>query len=239
MMSTAMFELDSATAPEETLQYRAVHTGAILGLALGIMSVFVVVTAMNSIEGCLLVAPIPVLGIVMSLRSLATIRREPEHYTGRPLAAAGLALSLLFLIGGVGYGGYVYATEVPDGYTRISFNALKPDEFEERSALVVPPDIAALDGQKVFIKGYIRPDSISVTRGVKQFLLVRDNNQCCFGDLSSIKYFDQMSVDMVGSRTVDYSQGILRMGGILKVEPQNVTRGPMAPVFSLRADYAN
>ena len=103
---------------------------------------------------------------------------------------------------------------------------------------MTPPEIAALDGKKVFIKGYIRPDSVSVSRGIKEFLLVRDNNQCCFGDLSKISYFDQMQVDMLGSRSVDYSQGIFRMGGTLKVQPQNAVLGPSAPVFSQVADYA-
>ena len=42
---------------------------------------------------------------------------------------------------------------------------------------------------------------------------MRDNNQCCFGDMSTIKYYDQMDVNMVGSRRVDYRQGVFRMGG--------------------------
>jgi hypothetical protein len=239
-MSTATLDYESAASTEELLQYRVVHTGAIIGLALGIVSIFTVITATtSSFEGCLLVTPIPMLGIIVSLWSLSKIRREPEHYAGRPIALLGLILSLGFLVGGVGYGGYVYATEVPDGYTRISFNGMKPDELQQRNGVLIPPEIAALDGKKIFIKGYIRPDSISVSRGIKDFLLVRDNNQCCFGDLSKVYYFDQMYVEMVGSQTVDYSQGVFRIGGILKIEPQNIGRGLSATVFSLKADYAN
>ena len=139
---------------------------------------------------------------------------------------------------GVGYGGYVYATEVPDGYTRMSFIGMKPDEIQERGGVVVPPEIAALEGQKVFIKGYIRPGSVTVPRGIERFLLVRDNNQCCFGDLSKIKYYDQIDVAMTGDNRVDYSQGLIRIGGILHIEPQNIAMGDRAPVFSLKADYA-
>jgi hypothetical protein len=238
-MSTAALDFDTSADADESLQYRAVHIGAIIGLTLGILSVFMVVTAVNTFEGCLLVAPIPLLGIVISAWTLAKIRNEPDRFTGAPIALLGLVLSLGFLVGGLGYGGYVYATEVPEGYARVSFNGMKPDELQERSRVLVPPEIAALDGKKVFIKGYIRPDSISVTKGVKEFLLVRDNNQCCFGDLSKINYYDQMSVNMVGARTVDYSQGLFRMGGILKIEPQNLMPGSNRPVFSLSADYAN
>jgi hypothetical protein len=238
-MSTATMDIDSAASDEVTPEYRALHTGAIIGLLLGIASIFMVITAASTLEGCLLVAPIPVLGIFISLRSLAKIRREPESYTGRPIAALGLALSLFFLVAGLGYGGYVYATEVPDGYERISFNGMKPDELEERSGKIIPPEIAALDGKKVFIKGYIRPDSVPVTRGIDRFLLVRDNNQCCFGDITKIKYYDQIDVSMTGSNRIDFSQGIFRIGGILHIEPFNLARGPQYPVFSLHADYAN
>jgi hypothetical protein len=238
-MSTATLDMNSRADTEHTLQYRALDTSAILGLVLGVLSVFTVLAAANSLEGSLLVAPIPLLGMVMSLRSLAKIRHEPEHYTGRAIAFLGLILSLTFLFGGVGYGGYVYATEVPEGYTRISFTAMKPNELQERSGLSVPPDIAELDGKKVFIKGYIRPDSVTVSRGIDRFLLVRDNNQCCFGDLSKINYFDQIEVDMAGTRRVNFSQRVFRMGGVLRVAPENRAKGPLAPVYSLEADYAD
>jgi hypothetical protein len=237
-MSTATLDYDVGSAADEPLSYRALHTGAIIGLGLGILSVFMAVAASNSLEGCLLVAPIPIFGILISGWTLARIRRDPDQYTGRPIALLGLFLSAAFLVGGLGYGGYVYATEVPEGYARISFAGMKPDELQERGGVAIPPEIAALDGKKVFIKGYIRPDSITVTRGVKDFLLVRDNNQCCFGDVSQVKYYDQMTVKMVGSRTVDYSEGIFRMGGTLKVEPRNLAPGSRSPVFSLAADYA-
>jgi hypothetical protein len=238
-MSTATLDYDSAVGDDESLQYRALHTGALIGLVLGILSIFVVITAANTLDGCLLVTPIPILGIFMSLRALARIRREPEAYTGRTLAILGLALSLIFLIGGVGYGGYVYATEVPDGYTRISFNRMKPDEIQERGGKLVPPEIEALNGKKIFIKGYIRPSSITQRVGVKEFLLVRDNNECCFGDLSKVKYYDQIDVDLVGSLTVNYVEGALyRIGGIIEIEPENVMGVGLKAVYTLKADYA-
>jgi hypothetical protein len=158
MSTTATLDYDAIDHADDIVQYRALHTGALIGLVLGVASIFVVVTAANSLEYCLLVTPIPVLGILISSRALATISRNDELYTGRPLALAGLVLSLVFLIGGVSYGGYVYATEVREGYQRISFATLRPDEIPERNGQAVPPQIAALDGKRVFIKGYIRPD---------------------------------------------------------------------------------
>ncbi len=233
-----MADIDSGLNREEDVQYRALHTGALISLVLGIVSVFVVITAATSFEWCLVAAPIPALGMFIGLRSLAKIRRHPDQYTGRGLAKLGVALSLAFLIGGVSYGGYVYATEVPDGYTRISFTEMKPDELQERGGVAVPPEIAALNGKKIFIKGYIRPGSATSRTNIDNFLLVRDNNQCCFGDLSKVKYYDQMVVQITNSDRVDDNLQILRMGGTLEVHPENLPLGGRAPVFTLKADYA-
>ena len=237
VMSTATFEIESATSSEDELQYKALHTGALISLVLGIVSVCVVIAASTSFEYCLIVAPIPLVGMFFALRAIAKIRQYPDQYTGLGMAQVGLVLSAVFLVGGVAYGGYVYATEVPDGYARLSFNTMKPDELQERGGVAVPPDVASLEGKKVFIKGYIRPDSITVPRGIDRFLLVRDNNQCCFGDLSKIKYYDQIDVVLTGDKRVDYSQGVFRIGGVLHVE-QKPGGGSGPPVFTLKADYA-
>src|ERR1700752_3216366 len=154
MSTSATLDYEPVGDADETAQYRALHTGALIGLVLGLASGFTVITASESLEYCLLVTPIPVLGILFSARALAKIRREPEQYTGQPLAILGLVLSIVFLVGGVAYGGYVFATEVPDGYSRISFNAMRPDEIQERNGQLIPPEIAALDGKPVFIKGF-------------------------------------------------------------------------------------
>lgn len=232
--------LDQYTEPgtDEAIHYRALHTGAIVGFVLGLLSVFTMISASTTLEACLLVTPIPILGMFISLRSLAKIRRESDQYTGKWLAIAGLALSTFFLVSGVGYGFYVYRTEVPDGYDRISFETLRPTEQQERGGVNVPPEVKALAGKRVFIKGYIRPGSAPVRTGIDRFLLVRDNNQCCFGDLSKVNYFDQMAVQITSSHRVEDTLDILRMGGILEINEQNLALGPGYPVFSLKADYA-
>jgi hypothetical protein len=239
-MSTATLEMDAVSGVEDALHYRALHTGALVGFMLSIMLlVFTIISSAFPPEVCAAVSALNVVPLSICLWSYGRIRREPELFVGRPIAVIGLLVSIFCLIVGVGWGSYVYATEVPDGYTRISFGKMKPDEIQERGNVKVPPEIAALDGKKVFIRGYIRPDSVPVSHGIDRFLLVRDNNQCCFGDISTIKYYDQIDVDMVGSRRVDYHQGVFRMGGVLRVDLENLAKGPGRPVFSLQADYAN
>ena len=235
-MSTASLESDLRTDDAlDAMEYRAIHTGAIAGLLLGVLSFATVVPAGSNLEAVLMITPIPILGLIVSLRSLASIRRQPETYTGTKMAAAGAFLSALFLVTGVGYGSYVYATEVPEGYERTSFARMKPDAIEERGGVMIPSHIAALNGKKVFIKGYVRPGSHRTISG--EFLLVRDNNECCFGDISKVKYYDQMQVKLTGQKAIGFDFRLYRVGGTLKIHPENLGRGPDYPVFSLVAAH--
>src|SRR5882757_1441054 len=238
-MSTATLNMGTYTGEDEVLEYRAIHIGAVLGIALAVLSlVFTLLAASSSAEACIGVSFLNLAPMVCCLWALSRIRREPERYSGQGMARIGLVLSLVLLVGGVSYGGDVYATEVPDGYARISFSTMKPDELQERGGLAVPPDISSLEGKNVFIKGYIRPDSITVPRGIDQFLLVRDNNQCCFGDMSKIKYYDQVLVKMTGDHRLEFSRGVFCIGGVLHIEPQYAMPGAPRTVYSLTADYA-
>lgn len=235
-MSTATLSSDLRTDEGlDALEYRAIHTGAIAGLLLGVISVATVITASTNFDATLMIAPIPLLGLIVSLRSLLAIRRQPETYTGSYLAAAGALLSALFLFGGVGYGGYVYATEVPDGYIRTSFARMKPDEIEERGNVPIPSDVAELAGQRVFIKGYVRPGSQKTIS--REFLLVRDNNECCFGAIDKVKYYDQILVKLDAKQTASFDLRLYRVGGVLHIDPANLGRGPEYPVYTLVADY--
>ena len=125
---------------------------------LGLLSVFTLISASTTLEACLLVTPIPILGMFVSLRSLAKIRRESDQYTGKWLAIAGLVLSTFFLVSGVGYGYYVYRTEVPDGYKRISFETLRPDRAAgARRRCIVPPEVHGPRRQARFHQGLYPP----------------------------------------------------------------------------------
>jgi hypothetical protein len=112
---------------------------------------------------------------------------------------------------------------------------MKPSELEMRAGEVVPESIQRLDGEKVFVKGYMRPPA--QRSNLAAFLLVRDNQECCFGPLSDVKYFDQMRVELVPPLKAEYSTGEYRIGGRLKIHPENAAPGNPLPVFTLVADY--
>ncbi len=221
---------------EEALEYRALYSGALIGALLGVIS-SALLTSTDHLSSCLALVPIPVVGILVSLRAWLKIRREGDLYTGATIALVGLVLSLIFLVAGVGTASYIHATEVPDGYERISFLTLKPNQTEQRASKPIPDAVVALVGQPIFIKGYIRPDSITARHGIDRFLLVRDDNQCCFGDLSKVSYFDQIEVRLVPPRRTSYKTSLFRVGGKLILHPANLGRGPEHPVYFLEADY--
>jgi hypothetical protein len=221
-----------------TFDYRPLSVSAIASLIFGALSVLVAVGARSSVESAVVLTPIPLIGLALGIVSLRRMRGRENEFTGAGAAKAGIALSAIFLAGGLLFAGYVHATEVPDGYARTSFAEMKPDEVDLRGGHAIPPDVAALNGKQVFIKGYFRPDSAPFTENVKNFLLVRDNNQCCFGDLSAVQFYDQIAVVMGEGKTVDYSSGIFRMGGKLHIKPENVGGNSGRPVYILEADYA-
>ena len=67
-MSTTTFDSYSDSGGDEISRYRAIHAGAIVGVVLGVLSVFVLISAASSFEACLLITPIPVLGMFIALR---------------------------------------------------------------------------------------------------------------------------------------------------------------------------
>ena len=150
-------------------QYRALSTAAVASLIIGLLSPLAILSWS--------LAVVPITGVLVSLLAIAKVRRNRSELSGETLARVGLALSLAFGVIGPGWLGYVYATEVPPGYERISYALLQPDETQPGQ--IVPPSALDLEGKRVFIKGYVYPGQR--TNGIQEFLLVRDQGDCCFG----------------------------------------------------------
>jgi hypothetical protein len=243
MATTEVLSTRPASERGDEFEYRPLSTAAAASLVFGLLSILIVFAGRDGIENALLLAPIPIIGVGLGLRALARMRANPGQFTGVLLAKTGVVLAAVFLLGGLAFSGYVRATEVPDGYARTSFVDLRPDEVDLRGNHAIPPEIEKLAGQRVFIKGYMRPGAhysaggSAVSSGIASFLLVRDNAQCCFGDLSTVKYFDQMAVALKGKLRTDYHSGLFRIGGVLRVFPENARDMAGGPAYALEADY--
>ncbi len=178
--------------PVEEFDYRPISPLAPVALFLGICSA-------ASFLG-VSILPIAAISLIVGLIGLRQIRRSDGELGGRGLAATGTTLSALFLVLGSGYHAWSYATELPEGYERVSFSWLaKQSQIFENGKLRFAPEVEALDGKKIYIKGYMYPTRQQT--GIKEFVLVKDTGQCCFGgqpkltDMVVVQFKDGMTVN--------------------------------------------
>lgn len=80
----------------------------------------------------------------------------------------------------------------------VKFDIEKGAPFE---ASMLTDKIRELDGKPVRVRGYMLPSFQQ--SGIKQFILVRDNQECCFGPKAAL--YDCMVVELVGGASTDFS----------------------------------
>ncbi|MCA9224139.1 MAG: DUF3299 domain-containing protein [Planctomycetales bacterium] len=197
--------------------YRAISKAAVTSLAIGLLSFSALVFPELLI--------LPSLGAVLGVIAIRNLRRYPEELTGRIPAMLGLVLCSLLLVGGSALHAAIYATEVPDGYERISYNSLKSAPGKPDFP---PGEALALDGKKVFLKGYIHP-SVDGMGAIKKFVLVPDLGTCCFGGQPPLTHMIEVSVK--SHDVVEYSQRKRRLAGVLHVDRQ------LKPISGLNGVY--
>ena len=175
---------------------------------------------------------VPLCGIVCGIVALGNIKKFPLELSGTGLAKIGLAASAVLGVAAPSYHTYIYFTEVPDGYERVSFSTLSTKSYE--------PDFPSqnalqLDGKPIFIKGYIHPTSVSSSKA-KKFILIPDLGTCCFGGQPRLT--DMIEVTLTGNQTVKPSYRKIKLAGVLKVDTAIKPVKELQGVFyQLQADY--
>lgn len=66
---------------------------------------------------------------------------------------------------------------------------------------MLTPDIHVYDGKKITLRGYIKPSFTQ--KNIKQFVFVRDNQECCFGPGAAL--FDCVLVKLAEGRDTNYT----------------------------------
>lgn len=168
MSQTIAASSELLTKPEAD-DYRSTSRAAVIALVLAILG-------LSAFTAPWLVI-LPLLGVFAGIIGLNAIKKFPDELLGKPLAIAGLAISGLTLVIAPAYHGYIYATEVPEGYTRVSFFTLMADKGQPD---VPTNDALQWNGQQIFIKGYVHPSSMS-SYEAKKFVIVPD-----LGDRKSV-----------------------------------------------------
>ncbi|MEX2121280.1 MAG: DUF3299 domain-containing protein [Pirellulales bacterium] len=207
-------------------EYRALSAAAVISSSLALLSSLALVDWVFGL--------IPILGIAAGLLALKRIRENPAEYAGERLALAGVLISAAFLLGGWTRLSYVYATEVPEGYQRINYELLQPDPDDPAQA--VPERVRQLNGQKVFIKGYMFPPVTGQTKQITRFMLVRDKGDCCFG--GSPKMTDMILVRLNDPLELDFNSRIKKLAGTFRVASGLAVDGLGGVTYQLDADHA-
>lgn len=101
----------------------------------------------------------------------------------------------------------------------IKFEMDKEQPFERS---MITEDIEKLAGKRVRIHGYIFPTFVQ--QGITEFVLVRDNLECCFGPGAAL--YDCIMVKMKADTSTDYTTRPVAVEGTFKIE---VVEDPIDP----------
>ena len=120
-------------------------------------------------------------GIFVGVGAVKQIRSSGGFVKGTWMAMLGLVLSICSFCLGSAKMSYDYQHEVPEGYQRVNF---QKDVAEKQFVFVggyrkLDPAVAAVIGKKVYLKGFMY--ATRSNEGLQQFILLKDNGECCFG----------------------------------------------------------
>ncbi|TWU01194.1 DUF4190 domain-containing protein [Stieleria varia] len=217
----------SSSHADVDFPYRAISRSAIFSTVLFVVGLFGLIPPFE------FVLSLAALGVVVAIVAIRSIRSYPNEFSGMALAKFGLVANLALLIGGIGLHTYIYMTEVPPGYQRVQFYNLQqvpglPDQ---------PTQLAFdIDGEKVFIKGYIHPSSGGGM--LSQFILVPDLGTCCFG--GQPKSSDMIEVTLTNGQRIKGGVTRQKLAGEFKLnkQPRKQTDFDNLVFYRLRADQA-
>ena len=105
---------------------------------------------------------------------------------------------------------------------------MKKRERFKRTMLTEP--VKDLVGQRVKIKGYIHPNSKK--RGMKKFIFVRDDKECCFGPTAAL--YDCMLVTLGEGHTGKYTLRPVTVEGEFFLKEFNGPDGRVWAVYRMK-----
>ena len=80
-------------------------------------------------------------------------------------------------------------------------------------------DVKKLAGRKVKLRGYILPSTLFKETNIEEFVLVRDNQECCFGPGAAL--FDCVIVKMAPGKTTDFVTRPVTVEGKFKIDTES------------------
>ena len=112
----------------------------------------------------------------------------------------------------------------------IKFDIEKGADFE-RSML--PKEIEDLSKKTIRIRGWILPASVFKQSGIEEFVLVRDNQECCFGPGAAL--YDCIMIKMEKGKTANYTTRPVAVKGKFEVEELKFPDGKHYAIYKMTA----
>jgi hypothetical protein len=114
----------------------------------------------------------------------------------------------------------------------VKFQMVKTEKFD-RSMLT--PKVKSLFDKRIRIRGYMYPTLRR--KGLTQFVLVRDNLECCFGPGAAL--YDCVLVTMQPGKTAEYSIRPIAVEGTFRLEELPGPEGRPLAIYQMSGQAVN
>jgi hypothetical protein len=114
-------------------------------------------------------------------------------------------------------------------FDTIKFDMQKDEPFQRK---MITPAIEKIGNSKIRIRGYILPSFQQ--SGLAQFVLVRDNMQCCFGPGAAL--YDCIVVQMDAGLTTEFTTQPVAVEGLFSIQEVAGPEGKCLAIYHLQAD---
>ena len=84
---------------------------------------------------------------------------------------------------------------------------------------MITKSLKELDKKTFTIRGFILPTSVFQQTGIKQFVLVRDNQKCCFGPGALL--YDCVIIEMAAGKSTNFATRVVTVKGKLEIDPES------------------
>lgn len=112
----------------------------------------------------------------------------------------------------------------------IKFDIEKGAKFERE---MLPKEIEELNKKSIRIRGYILPASVFKQSGIEEFVLVRDNMECCFGPGAAL--YDCIMIKMEKGKTAEFTTRPVAVKGKFEVEEFKFPDGTQYAIYKMTA----
>ena len=103
----------------------------------------------------------------------------------------------------------------------LKFDLEKDAPFDPK---LITDELKFLDGRDVTLRGYILPSTLFSETNISQFVLVRDNQECCFGPGAAL--YDCVMIQMVEGNTTDFVTRPVTVAGRFVIDTESYRYPP-------------